>query len=106
DLTGANRENRDGKQEAIRFLCYLLLVGAVCSSGSSYHPIVNAVCAVGCAEPGIPTQVVGRALDGGSNATGRKSSNKLPYGIGGCWRRRSRSRGCVAGGCAGVVSVG
>src|SRR5947199_1425307 len=74
------------------------------AAGTRYHAVVNAVCAVGCAEPGIPTQVVGRALDGGSNATGRKSSNKLPYGIGGCWCRRSRSRGCVARGCAGVVS--
>src|SRR6266481_4276317 len=67
------------------------------AAGTRYHAIVNAVCAVGSAEPGIPTQVVGCALDGGSNATGRESSNKLPYGIGGCCS-------CVTRGSAGVVS--
>ena len=34
------------------------------AAGTRHHAIVNAVCAVGRAEPGIPTQVVGRALDG------------------------------------------
>src|SRR5207244_11783399 len=92
-------------KKPFRFFCYLLLVGAVCSSGSSYHAIVNAVCAVGRAKPGIATEVVGRALDGGCNATSRESRNKLPYGIGGCWRRRSRSRGCLTRGFAGVVST-
>src|SRR5439155_18059428 len=65
--------------------------------GSSYHAIVNAVCAIGRAEPGIPTQIVGCALDGGSNATGREPRNHLFYRIGGCC-------GCVTRGCAGVVS--
>src|SRR6266487_6901706 len=51
--------------------------------GSRYHAIVNAVCAVGRAEPGIATQVVGRALDGGSNATRRESRNHLSYRISG-----------------------
>src|SRR5438874_4877648 len=73
-------------------------------SGGSYYPVVDSICAIRRAEPVIATQVVGRALDGGCNATGRESSNKLPYRIGGCSRRRSRSRGCVARGCAGVVS--
>src|SRR5882724_1786287 len=78
--------------------------------GSSYHAIVNAVCAVGGAEPGIPTQVVGCALDGGCNATGRERRNHLSHGIvawcrsHGCrGRGRLTRRGC---GCAGVVSVG
>src|SRR5439155_17507504 len=66
--------------------------------GSNYHAIVNAVCAVGSAEPGIPTQVVGRALDGGSYATGRERRNHLSYRISG------RSRRAATGGCAGVVS--
>src|SRR6266446_4040486 len=75
------------------------------AAGTRYHAVVNAVCAVGRTEPGIPTQVVGRALDGGSNATGRESSNNLSHGIGGCCRRGSRGRGRLAGGCAGVVRV-
>ena len=67
------------------------------AAGTRHHAVVNSVCAVRRAEPGIPTQVVGCASDGGCNATGRERSNKLPHGIGGCCS-------CVTRGCAGVVS--
>src|SRR5438876_9215028 len=67
------------------------------AAGTRHHVVVNAVCAVGGTKPGIAAQVVGRALDGGCDATGRERSNKLPYGIGGCCS-------CVTRGCAGVVS--
>jgi hypothetical protein len=36
-----------------------------------YYAIVNSVCAVGRAEPGIPTQIVGGALNCGSDAACR-----------------------------------
>src|SRR5437016_2560866 len=68
------------------------------AAGTRYHAVVNAVCAVGRAEPGIPTQVVCRALDGGCNATGRERRNHLSHGVSG------RSRRAATRGCAGVVS--
>src|SRR6267143_981550 len=80
------------------------------AAGTRYHAVVNAVCAVGRAEPGIPTQVVGRALDGGCNATGRERSNHLSHGIA-AWCRNHGGRGrggltrCGCG-CAGVVGGG
>src|SRR6478672_10144854 len=77
DLTGANRENKDGKQRSPPFpLLPPVQTGVLQRSnneladGTRHHAVVNAVCAVGRAEPGIATQVIGRALDGGCNATG------------------------------------
>src|SRR5215211_5660395 len=74
------------------------------SLGSSYHAIVNAVGAVRRVKPGVATQVVGRALDGGCNATGRESRNHLSCRISGRSRRAAtRSR---AGVVSSVVGVG
>src|SRR6266576_6769881 len=65
------------------------------AAGTRHHAIVNAVCAVGRAEPGIPTQVVGRALDGGCNATSRERRNHLSYRIS-RHSRRAATRGCAS----------
>src|SRR6266481_5886061 len=72
------------------------------AAGTRHHAIVNAVCAVGRAEPGIPTQVVGRALDGGSNAPCRQSGNNLAPAVS---RRRCSAAGRPACSIASIVSV-
>src|SRR6266481_705820 len=78
------------------------------AAGTRHHVVVNAVCAVGGTKPGIAAQVVGCALDGGCNATGRERRYHLSHGI----VARGRNHGCRGGGrltrrgcgCAGVVS--
>src|SRR5438094_4069614 len=84
----------------------LISVSSVIScstSGTGYYAVIGAVRAVGRAEPGIATQIVGRALDGGSDAAGRENSNHLSYGIAGCRGRVTRGG---AGVVSGVVGVG
>src|SRR5437667_4746052 len=66
------------------------------TSGTGYHAVVGPVCAVCRAEPSVATQVVGRAFDGGSDATRRERRNDLAHRIAG---RRCRA----AAGCTGVV---
>src|SRR5436190_7257803 len=67
------------------------------TSGTGYYAVIGSVRAVGSTKPGVATQVIGRALDGGSNTAGRENSNHLSHGIAGCCGR-------VTSGGAGVVS--
>src|SRR5436309_9002878 len=83
----------------------LISVSSVIScstSGTGYHTIVGSVRAVGSAKPGIATQVIGRALDGGSNTAGRENSNHLSHGIAGCCGRVTSGGGGVVSGVVGV----
>src|SRR6266487_2756034 len=57
------------------------------------HAVVGSVCSVGRAEPGIATQVVGRALDCGSDATRRKCRDHLAHRI--SWRCCRAAIGCA-----------
>src|SRR2546426_11190400 len=69
---------------------------------TGYHAVVGPVRTKGRAEPGIATQVVGRALDGGSDAARRERRCDLAYGIRG---RGRRATSCCAGIVSGVVGV-
>src|SRR6266487_619570 len=67
------------------------------ASGTGYYAVIGSVRAKGRAEPGVAAQVVGRALDVGSDAARRQCRNDLAHRVGGL--------GCAAaGGCAGVVA--
>src|SRR5438093_4278900 len=72
-------------------------VASCSTSGTGYYAVIGSVRSVSRAEPGIATQVKGRALDSGSNTAGRENSNNLSHGIAGCCGR-------VTSGGAGVVS--
>ena len=64
----------------------LISVSSVIScstSGTGYYAVIGSVRSVSRAEPGIATQIVGRALDGGSDAARRQSGNDLAYRIAG-----------------------